>query len=453
MRRMSGLREFVKTLDDLGELRKVPVPVDPRYEIPAVLAQVCDTDETPAILFEHVKGHAMPVVSNLLGSKRRLSLALGIDDGDLIQHLLPKLEKRISPFMLKEENERVVFPIDKENAIQKIVPVLTHYAKDSGPYITTGITSARDPRSGIVGRGLHRIEIRENATLGISLLNPPLSDIYAFHKKEESRMAVAIAVGVDPAILIGTILKSPVGIDKLATVGGLMEMAVATINAETVDVEIPAYAEIVLEGYIDPKKGEQEGILGEVSGYYMSFPSPSIQIKTVSMRRDAIYHGLLPRGPEVDQLLALGHGLNIIPKLKREFPSLLDTHLVPGTSGSHLVMSIENDDRGEIRRAVTMALTFPSVKKAVIVNGDVDIRNPMEVEWALATRFQADRDLIILSGLKGQPIDPSIEGGFMTSKIGMDATRPSTKGFEKIRFPKEIQSRLPYIINNLNQRG
>ena len=451
MRTMIGLKEFVSTLDDLGELQKVPVPVDPRYEIPAVLDAYCKAD-SPAILFEHVKGHAMPVVSNLLGTKRRLALALGVDDGDIIQHLLPRLEKRISPFMAKEDDERVVFPLTKESTIQEIVPVLTHYTKDSGPYITTGITSARDPRSGVVGRGLHRIEIRENATLGISLLNPPLLDIYQFHKKEGSPMAVATAVGVDPAILIGTILKAPNGVDKLAAVGGVMGTAVATVNAETVDVEIPAHADIVLEGYIDPTAGEQEGILGEVSGYYMSFPSPAIQVNTVSMRRDALYHGLLPRGPEVDQLLALAHGLNIIPTLRREFPSLLDIHLVPGTTGSHLVMSTESENRGEIRQALAMALAFHNVKKAVIVNSDVDVRNPLDVEWAVATRFQADKDLIVLSGLKGQPIDPSSGEGFMTSKIGLDATRPSAKGFEKIQFPHEVQSRLPYIINSLKQR-
>jgi 2,5-furandicarboxylate decarboxylase 1 len=263
-------------------------------------------------------------------------------------------------------------------------------------------------------------------------------------------MEVAIAVGVDPAILIGTVLKAPKGVDKLAAVGGLMGgTAVAIVDAETVDVDVPAYAEIVIEGYIDPQAGEQDGFLGEVSGYTMNFPSPSVQITAVSIRRDAIYHGLLPRGSEVEQLLAMVYGLNIIPKLKREFPSLLDIHHIPGTCGSHLVIAMESDDHGEIRRALTFTLSFPSVKKVVIVNGDVDIRNPLEVEWAVATRFQADRDMIVLSGLKGQPIDPSSGEGFMTAKIGMDATRPSVNGFEKISFPDDTQSRLAQIINRL----
>jgi 2,5-furandicarboxylate decarboxylase 1 len=448
MRAMNGLTAFLSTLDDLGELRRIQAPVDPRFEIPAILDQLCRVD-APAMLFENVKGHAMPLVANLLGTQRRLALALGIEAGDLVDQLLSKVDQTISPFKLTEENDRIVFSLDKANAIQEILPVMTHYRKDSGAFITTGITSARDPRSGIVGRGLHRIEIRGNATLGIALVNPPLSEIYAFHKAEGSRMPVATAVGVDPAILIGTVLKAPKGMDKLAAVGGLMGAAVATVDAQSVDVDVPAYAEILLEGYIDPQEGEQDGLLGEVSGYYMNFPSPAIHITAVSMRREAVYHGLLPRGAEVEQLLALVYGLNIIPKLKREFPMLVDVHLLPGTCGSHLVMSMQSDDHGDIRRALTFALSFQSVKKAVVVNGDVDIHDPLEVEWAMATRFQADRDLIVLSGLKGQPIDPSSGDDFRSAKIGIDATRPSAHEFEKIGFPDEIQDRVSEIINSL----
>ena len=283
MRDLRGLKEFVDHLDDMGELQRISVPVDPRFEIPAVLDQIKGA-EAPAVLFEKVKGHAIPVVGNLLGTEKRMTAALGIEEGDVIDHLQDKLEKRITPFLITEENERVTFSLSKENAIQEILPILTHYALDSGPYITSAVTSAKFPNSDVVGRGLHRIEIRSNTTVGISLVNPPLSDIYEHHKKEGTPMEVAIAVGVDPAILLGTVLKAPKGVDKLANVGGLMGGAVATVRANTVDVEIPAFAEIVLEGYIDPKEGEKGGILGEVSGYYISFPSPSVHITTISLQ-------------------------------------------------------------------------------------------------------------------------------------------------------------------------
>ena len=125
--------------------------------------------------------------------------------------------------------------------------------------------------------------------------------------------------------------------------------------------------------------------------------------------------------------------------------------MVPGTFGSHIVLSTSSADRGENRGAVTMALSFSNVKKAVIVDDDVDIRNPMEVEWAMATRFQADPDLIVLSDMKGQPIDSTTGPEFITSKIGIDATRPNRKEFERIRFPNDIQNRLSNIIKELKQ--
>jgi 2,5-furandicarboxylate decarboxylase 1 len=452
VRTLDGLKEFVHYLDGLGEIKRVTTPVDPRYEIAAVLDNLGKNDG-PAILFEQVKGYAMPLVGNLLGTQKRLALALGIEEDDMFQGLQPRLDKRITPYLLTEENERVIFSLNKDSALQELIPVLTHYVHDSGPYITAGLTSCRDPRTGSMGRGLHRLEIRGNAEIGISLVNPPLSEIYAFHKKQGTRMEVAVAVGVDPAILIGTVLKVPKGIDKLASVGGLTGAAVPTVKAATVDVEIPAYAEIVMEGYIDPTEAEKNGVLGEVSGYYMSFPSPTIHVQTVSMRREAIYHGLLPRGSEVDHLLVLVYGLNVIPKMKKEFPSLLDIHFVPGTFGSHAVMAMGSDDKGEIRRAAAMALTFPNIKKAVIVNEDVNIRDPLEVEWAMATRFQADKDLMVIPALKGQPIDPSSGHGFLTAKMGIDATRPRPEGFEKIFFPDDVQERLPTIITKLKKRN
>ena len=449
MRTLGGLKEFITYLEGLGELQKISMPVDRHYEVPAILQQMGGPD-APALLFERVKGYTVPIVGNLLGTQKRMALALDIDEEDVAQGKGLTMGKNISPFFLKEENERVILSLNAESDIQEFLPVLKHYEKDSGPFITTGITSSRDPLSGIVGRGLHRIEIRGKTSLGISLVNPPLSKIYAAHKAQGTQMNVAIAVGVDPAILIGSVISPPEGTDKLAATGGMIGSAIATVKAQTADLEIPAYAEIVLEGYIDPNEDEKESVLGEVSGYYVGFPSPTVHVTTVNMRRNAVYHGLLPRGAEVDQLLAFANALKIIPKMKRDFPSLIDVHFTPGTFGSHAVMSMESDDRAEIRQAVTAMLTNSSIKRAVIVNNDVDIQNPLDVEWAITTRFQADKDLIVISDLKGSPIDPSAGTGFMTSKMGIDATRPSKDGFGKIQFPDKIQSRLPYSINELN---
>jgi 2,5-furandicarboxylate decarboxylase 1 len=297
------------------------------------------------------------------------------------------------------------------------------------------------------------MEVRGKSELGISLLNPPLSEIFAYYKKENRKMEVATVIGVDPAVLIASISKIPRGTDKLSVAGGLRGEPVAMVKAETADIDIPANAEIIIEGFIDPKGKEKDGILGESSGYYMTFSkSPTIHVMAITCPKEAIYQAIVPWSLEVDNLLYLVHGLDFVPKMKREIPSLKQIYLIPGTFGSHVVMSIGTDHKGEVRRALTLALSFPNIKKAIIVDEDVDPEDDQEVEWALATRFQGDRDLIAVPDLRGQPIDPSSKEGFLTTKIGMDATRPKKEGFEKVDVPKEVKSRLASILKNLKRK-
>jgi len=449
LKTFSGIRDFVGYLRDIGELLTISTPLDPRFEISTILSEL-GKKEAPAILFEKVKGHKFPVVGNLLGTKRRLSIALGVDQEHLIEDALPKLENRLLPILVSDRSQEVVITKKEKIDLLKLLPILTHYSKDSGPYITSGITSARDPKNGTIGRGLHRMEVRGKNELGISLLNPPLSEIYAHCKKEKKKMEVATVIGVDPALLIAAVSKIPRGMDKLTVAGGLRGEPVPLVKAETVDIDIPAYAEITIEGFIDPKGKERDGMLGESSGYYMTFPkSPSIHVTAITYRKGACFQAIIPWSLEVDNLLYLIHGIDFVPKMKREIPTLNRIHLIPGTFGSHVVMSIDTDNKGEIRRALILALSFSNIKKAVIVDGDVQVEDHHEVEWAIATRFQGDRDLIIIPDVRGQPIDPSSKEGFLTTKIGMDATRPKKEGFEKVDVPVEVKQRLAAMLNNL----
>jgi 2,5-furandicarboxylate decarboxylase 1 len=445
----SGIRGFIQYLKDYGELLTLSTPFASKYEISTILSEL-GKKEAPALLFENVKNYQLPVIGNLLGTKKRLSMALGVDQEHFFENALSKLEKRIHPVLMKDHSRKEIITQKGKIDLLKLLPILTHYSNDSGPYITSGITSVRDPENGVIGRGLHRMEVRGKNELGISLLNPPLSEIFAHYKKENKKMEVATVIGVDPAILIGSISKIPRGVDKLSVAGGLRGEPVAMVKAETADIDIPANAEIIIEGFIDPKGKEKDGTLGESSGYYMTFSkSPTIHVMAITWRKEAIYQAIVPWSLEVDNLLYLIHGLDFVPKMKREIPSLKQIHLIPGTFGSHVVMSIVTDHKGEVRRALSLALSFPNIKKAIIVDEDVDPEDDQEVEWALATRFQGDRDLIVLPDLRGQPIDPSSKEGFLTTKIGMDATRPKKEGFEKVDVPKEVKSRLASILKNL----
>jgi len=447
-----SLGDFIQVLKDQGELLALSKPFDPRFEISTILSEL-GKREAPAILFEKAKGYKLPVIGNLFGTVRRLSLGLGIDEHRLLDDVIPRFEKRVPPKPIADKAPAsMVIPKGKVNLFE-LLPVLTHYSKDTGPYITSGITSARDQETGTTGRGLHRMEVRGKDLLGISLLNPPLADIYARHKREGTRMELATVIGVAPAVFIASIFKVPRGTDKLSVAGGLMGEPIETVQGETVDVDIPAHGEIVIEGYIDPKHKEKDGTLGESSGYYMAFgKSPTINVTALRYRNGAFYHAIVPWAREVDSLLYLVHSLDFIPKMRKEIPSIRQIHFIPMTFGSHVVMSMDTDNRGDIRRALTLALSFTSIKKAVVVDVDVDPEDDQEVEWALATRFQANKDLVVIPDLKGQPIDPSSGEGFITTKMGLDATRPKKDGFEKVDVPEDVKRRLARVLKDLKGR-
>jgi 2,5-furandicarboxylate decarboxylase 1 len=449
------IRDFIDVLKNQGEILSLSKPFDPKYEISTILSEL-GKRKAPAVLFEKAKGFQISVIGNLFGTVKRLSLALGIDEDRLIEEVIPRLEKRVTPVSVSEDRSKEVSVPRGKLDLLKVLPALTHYSKDSGPYITSGISSARDPETGVTGRGLHRMEVRGKNTLGISLLNPPLADIYAHHRREGKRMEIATVIGVPPAVFIASIFKVPQGVDKLSVAGGLQGEPVETTTARTVDVDIPAHGEIVIEGYIDPGDKEEDGTLGESSGYYMAFgKSPTIRVTGFRYRKDALYHAIVPWAREVDSLLYLVHGLDFIPKMRRDVPSLGRIHLVPMTFGSHVVMNIDTEHKGEIRRALALALSFTSVKKAIVVDRDVDPEDDQEVEWALATRFQADRDLIVIPDLRSQPIDPSARWtgeGFLTAKMGLDATRPRKEGFEKVDVPEAVKVRLSGVMKDLKGR-
>lgn len=445
----TGIKSFLEGLKSEGDLISISTPLDPKYEISAFISEIGKKD-APAILFEKAKGYYLPVVGNLLGTRRRLALALGIEPDKLFEEFPKRMDKLLPPVLVQDTSAKEVITRRRGLDLTKLLPILTYYEKDSGPYITSGFSSARDPETGAIGRGLHRMELRGKDRLGISLLNPPLAEIYGKYKKMGRRMEIATAIGMDPLLFIASILKAPAGTDKLSIAGGIRGKAIPMVKAEHINLEIPAYAEIVIEGMIDPKGKEEDGVLGESSGYYMGFSkSPEIQVTAVTLRKNAIYHAIVPWSLEVDNLLYLVHGLDFIPKMKREIPSIKEIRLIPGTFGSHAVMSLDTENKGEIRRALSLALSFTNIKKVIAVNTDVNLQDDQELEWALATRFQADKDLIVMTNLRGQPIDPSSGYGFLTAKMGLDATKPMPDGFEKVGVPEEVKKRITSVLYKL----
>ncbi|GAB4273014.1 MAG: UbiD family decarboxylase [Deferrisomatales bacterium] len=419
----TDLRDTLEALGRRGRLMEIDAPVSPRHEAAAVLAQIPDR----AVVLRNVSGHTVPVVGNLLCGREVLAWGLGVEPQGLVRAFHERLASPLPP----EEVARA--PVQEEEPpeapLERLLPILTHYAEDSGPFVTTALVSARNPETGAVARGIHRMELRGPRELGAALLNPPLSELYARHRAAGRPLPAAVAIGIDPVTFAAFALKGAPTADKLAVAGGLRGQPVPVVRARLTGIPVPARAEFLLEGELDPADERDDGPMGEIGGYARAFPkTPTFRVRRVTHRPSPLYHALLPAGPEGDRLLAVTAEAFLPARVGPLFPFVRRLHVVPNTLGSSVVIQMAPAPRESVRSALVHLLSLGPVKKAVAVAEDVDPGDPGQVEWALATRFQADRDAVVLEALRGLPIDPSCPRTFQSAKLALDAT-----GFERVQ--------------------
>ncbi len=426
-------------LDDLaGELIRVGEPLDPQFEVAALLSEVQGTGR--AVLCENIKGRpGARIAGNLLASRRLAARALGTSEDKLVETYVARSAQSVPPVQAKAVPVQEV--VHRQPAdVGALLPRLTHYEKDAAPFLTCGVVLARDPATGQRGMGIHRMMYKGNSgggrRFGILLANPPLSQFLANAEASGKPLEVAVALGVDPAMLLASVVKTgPLGPDKMDIAGSLRGAPVELVRGLTVDLEVPARAEVVLEGHVLPGVREPEGPFGENTGYYFSNTSPVVEISAVTHREDFIFPALVPWTADVDTLLSLAGGAELLGQLKGLVRGVVDLDIVPGTCSFAAVVAVKGCPTYEVRRLMHLALNLDRrLKSVTVVDDDVDIRNPREVAWALATRFQADRDMVVLGGMEGYVIDPSSAGG-AGAKMGFDATRGAGATFDRIALP------------------
>lgn len=436
------LRQFLEVLAEDGDLITVKQELSTRFELSAAFKLVNDG---PAVQFENISGYpGRKVVGNVLGTRRRVAKVMGVPEEGLTQSFLDRRSRVINPCLVHRGPVKEVILRDNIDLLA-ILPALTYHEKDAGPYLTSAITIARDPETGVENMGLHRIQIKGRNKLGILLANPPVATFWQRAEQAGQALEVAIAIGVDPAILLGAMVKATLeGPDKFAAAGGIKGEAIELTPAESVDLLVPARAEVILEGKIIPNYREKEGPFGESTGHYFEFNNPVIEIHTVTHRQDFIFQAVQVWGVEPDVLLTLGAGYENFRLLQKMVPTLVDLNFAPGTCIFNAVASVKEASPTEVRRLMTLILSLDQrIKQITVVDEDVNIFDMREVQWALATRFQADRDLLLLTGLKGYVIDPSVGTDGITAKLGMDATKKGSdvSRFEKITVPSESMKR------------
>ncbi|MDY6864336.1 MAG: UbiD family decarboxylase [Thermodesulfobacteriota bacterium] len=450
------LREFAKKLREEREVIDIEDELSPVYEVSGVMKYM-DKYNGHALFFKRIKGYDFPIIGNLLGRRKRLAIALDIKEDEIYEEYLLRRDRPIKPVIIEKSPAKEIIIKDNIN-LQKALPVLTHFERDKSPYFTSAVTIAKDPETGIRGMGIHRIQIRGDREIGIALATPPLSTFLKKAGDTGKPLEIAIAIGMDPITFFSSVIWAPEGIDKFDIAGGLAKEPIPLIKCESVDLEVPACAEFILEGKIDSRSSRvREGPLGESTGYYFTFESPTGVIELISYRKDPIYHALMPFTTEESVLMDISWEVDNLKSIKKTFPQIVDMHLM--VLGMIAIIQVDKSAEGEPQRIIQGILSsYPFIKMVIVVDNDIDIYDAREVNWAVATRTRPDKDIIINSDLPGFMLDPSSIGGEMandthilttkTSKLGIDATKPldALSRFEKIDVPMNIRERVIGII-------
>lgn len=416
----TSLRDHFSVLAEHGEASVIDVPVDMRY-VSAVIAQA-----PGAVLFNHLVGYDLRTVGGVLGSRKRLALAAGCPYPELWRRVRRGLDHAIEPVVVSRGPVREVVRRDGDVDLT-CLPITLFNEDDGGPYISAGLTIARDPEYGL-NAGFYRLMFRDRRTLSIAIgYRTSLADFYRRAMARGDSLEVAICIGTHPIDSMAGATFLPLGQSELALAGGIRGEPLELSSGVTVGVPAIANAEIVIEGEIPPIGWTvQEGKFPEFHGYVTGVGrAPIVRVRSITHRRDAMLYALqMPMedlwltGPPLEALAwrALERA-GITPKAVYATPG--------GCAAFHVVASIEGPP-GAGRKAVETLLGVGIVKHAIVTDSDIDVYDPEQVEWAVATRFQADRDLVVLTKQPGKAIDPSIlvweNDRPFTAKVGFDAT-------------------------------
>ena len=418
-----------------------------RFELAAIAKRL---DGVKATLFPAPDGHAMPVVSGLVSNRAWIAEAMGVTQREMLERFL---HAALNPLPWREVasapvQERVQRDVD----LGALLPLPTHNEHDSGPYITAGLLIARNPATGVQNVAIHRLQLSGKRRLGALLLPRHTNLFFEAAEAAGQPLPVAIVIGVDPLTLLASQAIVPVDHDELEIAGALQGRPLEVVKCLTNEVRVPAAAEIVLEGRLLPALREPEGPFGEFPQYYGERADRHvIEIDAVTMRADALFHTIVGGGLEHLLLGAIPREASLLAHLQRSFPGVRDVHLSRGgTCRYHLHVQLKKRNEGEAKNVILGAFAgHYDIKQVIVVDEDVDIHDATEVEWAVATRSQADRDLVIIANAQGSKLDPSTRGG-VGAKLGIDATIPLDAPkvrFTRIRVPGEDEVALDRVID------
>jgi 4-hydroxy-3-polyprenylbenzoate decarboxylase len=455
-------REFVEAIDALGELRRVGAEVDADLEITEITDRVSKgRAANVALLFSRVRGQRMPVATNLFGSERRMALALGasrLDEvGDRLAALLsPELPHGVRAVVQRLRGameaaasfpRRVSDPpcqalvLRGDEARLSDIPLLRCWPQDGGRYVTLPLVITRDPATGVRNVGMYRIQEYDDHTAGMH---------WQIHKggaeqmeRATGRIPVCVAVGGEPAVTYAASAPLPPGIDELLFAGWLMRRRVRVARAVTCDLDVPAEADIVIEGWVDPAERRTEGPFGDHTGYYsLADEYPVLHVDAITTRRDPVYSATLVGRPPMEDYW-LGHATEriFLPLLRLVQPEIVDYHMPPqGVFHNCVIVSMRKRYPGhaaKIMFAVWSTMQLSTAKVVIVVDEDIDPHDVSEVAFRALSNVDPRRDTVIVDGAL-DVLDHGGPGFARGSKIGIDATRKGRLDGYAREWPPDI---------------
>lgn len=427
-------RKFLSELERRQKLRKIEVPVDKDWEISSLarLAAELPPAERFAILFQSVRGSKHPVLINAFASREMYAMALGTSVDGIQGAWQSALQSPLEP-------ERVNSGACKENVLTGdevdlgIFPhIVSTPGKDAGPYITGGCVVTKDPESGTRNVGIYRLMVKGKRKLGIHIA--PTNDgskIYSKYDEMDRPMEVAVVITPPPTVSMTATTRIPYGTDELAVAGALMKSPIKVVKCATVDLEVPANAEIIIEGEVPPKFREPEGPFGEFYGYMGDkVMNPVINVKAVTFRNNSIYQALLQQRTPCEGTLMKDLGVEAM--LMRTYRNagilgVTGAHIRERSSGECVVVGLKKYYPGQVQVVAQASLSaFPILlKQIIVVDSDCNIGDWGDVEWRMASCVQPDRDVHVFTDCAASALDPSVpkERRKHGSKVCIDATR------------------------------
>src|SRR5882757_2620544 len=426
------LRNFMEVLVEAGECRVIQEPID-LIDIASHL-----DGEEKAVWFKAVGPERAELVGNVVGSRRRLSIAFGTEPADLPAHLRKAANLSIPPQEVTSSEAPVHQVVEIGSAADLLrLPIHLQHGLDGAPYISASLDFARDPNTGGTNIGIRRMMLRGSRCAGVDLNAPSdLRVIYQQAAARGERTEVAYVVGAHPIDLVAGTASSRVK-DEYELMGALRGAPVPVVRCKTINVMVPADAEYVLEGYLDPVGfSEAEGPYGEFLGYYGEVKkNPVFHLTAITRRSDALFQTATIGGrflgrTDTAQLVAAKTEATLWGALEQAIREPRAVCCSPSCGGMFNVrVAIRQRYPGEARNVISAVFgSVADIKHVFVVDDDIDVFDDGQMDWALATRFQADRDLVIASGFRAVPIDPSLAGARTGAKAGFDCTKPMATG-------------------------